>query len=141
MHNEAGTMNSKDTLHTISSSYIINRKPMLHALIVGINTFKNTKLQLNYAVEDAQLFADTLKKQSVGLFDTVNIQLVNTSEQSSKRMMMSHLTSFQSLNPNDLFVFYVASQGAVDDGEYFLITSQPANYDRMRLLNRSLKTS
>ena len=29
----------------------------------------------------------------------------------------------QSLNPDDLFVLYVASHGTVDDGEYFLITS------------------
>ena len=29
----------------------------------------------------------------------------------------------RSLNPDDLFVFYVASHGTVDDGEYFLITS------------------
>jgi uncharacterized caspase-like protein len=27
------------------------------------------------------------------------------------------------VGPNDLFVFYVASHGTVDDGEYFLITS------------------
>ena len=29
----------------------------------------------------------------------------------------------KSINPDDLFVFYVASHGTVDEGEYFLITS------------------
>jgi hypothetical protein len=31
--------------------------------------------------------------------------------------------SFRSLNPDDTFLFFVASHGTVDDGEYFLPTS------------------
>ncbi|MDO9288147.1 MAG: caspase family protein [Thermodesulfovibrionales bacterium] len=36
---------------------------------------------------------------------------------------MKELKAFRRIHPDDLFVFFVASHGTVDDGEYFLITS------------------
>jgi len=44
----------------------------------------------------------------------------------------------QTLNPDDLFVFYVASHGTVDDGEYFLITSEVGSTATARLKTDAL---
>jgi hypothetical protein len=46
---------------------------------------------------------------------------------------MKELKAMQSLNPDDLFVLYVASHGTVDDGEYFLITSNVGSTRTERL--------
>ena len=98
-------------------------KPKLHAVIVGIEDYRNSKLNLNFAVDDAQLFADSLRKYSKDLFDEINIHLLTTKEQTTKVAISQYLKKMQTLAPEDLFVFYVASHGTVDNGDYYLVTS------------------
>ena len=98
-------------------------KPSLYALVIGINEFKNPKLRLNYPVADAELFAGTLNKAATGLFEKVSIKKLITAGETTNENIVQALNAYKSLNPDDLFVFYVASHGTVDDGEYFLITS------------------
>lgn len=48
--NGDNSMQSTDALHVITASYKSITKPNLHALVVGINDYKNPKLQLKYAI-------------------------------------------------------------------------------------------
>ncbi|MFA4828880.1 MAG: caspase family protein [Thermodesulfovibrionales bacterium] len=121
--NAENTMQSNDVLHEITASFKSLTKPSLNAIIVGINEYKNPKLQLKYAVSDAELFEDTLKKVTAGLFEKVNIIKLVTKEETTNENIMKELKAYKALNPDDVFVFFVASHGTVDDGEYFLITS------------------
>lgn len=121
--NGDNTMQSNDALHEMTASFKPLTKPSLHALAVGINEFKNPKLKLNYPVADAELFAETLGKGATGLFEKVNIKKLVTQEETTNENIIRALKTYQALNPDDLFVLYVASHGTVDDGEYFLITS------------------
>ncbi|MBA4349532.1 MAG: hypothetical protein C0415_06050, partial [Thermodesulfovibrio sp.] len=121
--NGDNTMQSNDVLHEITASFKSLTKPSLNAIIVGINEYKNPKLQLKYAVSDAELFEDTLKKVTAGLFEKVNIKKLVTKENTTNENIIKELRAYKSLNPDDVFVFFVASHGTVDDGEYFLITS------------------
>jgi len=121
--NGDNTMQSNDALHEITASFKSLTKPSLHALVVGINEFKNPKLKLNYSVADAELFAETLSKGAAGLFEKVNIKKLVTHEETTSENIIKELKAMRSLNPDDLFVLYIASHGTVDDGEYFLITS------------------
>jgi uncharacterized caspase-like protein len=116
-------MQSNDVLFKINASFKATTKPTMHALVIGINEFKNPKLKLNYPVADAALFADTLRKQASGLFEKVNITKLTTMEETTSENITKHLNKMQALNPDDLFVLYVASHGTVDEGEYFMITS------------------
>ena len=121
--NGDNTMQSNDVLHEITASFKSLTKPSLNAIIVGINEYKNPKLQLKYAVSDAELFENTLKKVTAGLFEKVNIKKLVTKEKTTNESIIKELKAYKSLNPDDVFVFFVASHGTVDDGEYFLITS------------------
>jgi len=131
--NGDNSMQSTDALHEITASYKSITKPSLYALVIGINEYKNPKLQLNYAVADAGLFADTLKKGATPLFDKVVVKTLSTKEETSRENILKELKNMQSLNPDDLFVFYVASHGTVDDGEYFLITSNVGSLSTTKL--------
>ncbi|OGW25893.1 MAG: hypothetical protein A2X55_02890 [Nitrospirae bacterium GWB2_47_37] len=121
--NGENTMQSNDVLHEITASFKSLTKPSLNAIIVGINEYKNPKLQLKYAVSDAELFENTLKKVTAGLFEKVNIKKLVTKEETTNESIIKELKAYKSLNPDDVFVFFVASHGTVDNGEYFLITS------------------
>ncbi|MBI1811909.1 MAG: caspase family protein, partial [Nitrospirae bacterium] len=121
--NGDNTMQSNDVLHEITASFKSLTKPSLNAIIVGINEYKNPKLQLKYAVSDAELFENTLKNVTAGLFEKVNIKKLITKENTTNENIIKELKAYKALNPDDVFVFFVASHGTVDDGEYFLITS------------------
>jgi hypothetical protein len=136
--NADNTMQSNDALHEITTTFKAIAKPSIHALVIGINDFKNPKLQLKYSVADAQLFADTLEKSAGGLFDKVNIRRLTTREETTSENIKRELTILQKLNPDDLFVLYVASHGTVDDGEYFLITSNVGATSTQRLKSDAL---
>lgn len=136
--NADNSMQSTDALYEITAAFKVVGKPSLHAVIVGINEFKNPKLQLKYPVADAQLFADTLRKSASGLFEKVNIKMLTGKEETTRESIKNVLTAMRTLNPDDLFVFYVASHGTVDDGEYFLITSNVGSTSTERLKADSL---
>ncbi|MDF1590405.1 MAG: caspase family protein [Desulfobacterales bacterium] len=131
--NADNTMQSTDAIQEITASYKLIQKPSLYALVIGINEYKNPKLQLNFAVADATLFAETLSKGALSLFDKVDIKKLSTKEETTRENILNELKFMQALNPDDLFVFYVASHGTVDDGEYFLITSNVGSLSTAKL--------
>jgi WD40 repeat protein len=121
--NADNTMQSSEAVHEIAAAFKTESKPSLSALIIGINAYKNPKLQLNFAAADAQLFARTLRESAAPLFEKTTIKMLSTQEETTRGNILQELQAMKSLNPDDLFVFYVASHGTVDEGEYFLITS------------------
>ncbi|MGB4600428.1 MAG: caspase family protein [Trichlorobacter sp.] len=121
--NADNSMQSNEAAHQVTASFAATRKPTLHALVIGINEYKNPKLALKYAVADATLFAETLRKTASGLFGQVVITSLITRETTTSANIINQLTQLRNLHPDDLFVLYVASHGVVDDGDYYLITS------------------
>ena len=136
--NADNTMQSNPVEHDITTTFASIRKPTLHALVIGIQEFKNPKLELKYSVADAVLFADTLQKGASELFEEVKITRLTSKEATTKEAIIASFKKYQSLNPDDLFVLYVASHGSVDDGEYFLITSNVGALSTQKLKNDAL---
>ena len=123
-YNADNNMHSSSAAAKISANLPPANRSNLHAVVIGIQEFANTNLNLAYPVKDAQLFADTLGKYSAPLFKTVDIVRLITPAQTTRDAIMKAIKDMQAaVGPDDLFVFYVASHGVTDDGEYFLITS------------------
>lgn len=131
--NGDNSMRSNEARQEVTAVFKPTTKPSLYALVIGINEFKNPKLKLNYPVADAVLFAETLNKAASGLFEKVNIEVLVTMEKTTRESIITALRQYRSLQPDDLFVFFVASHGTVDDGEYFLITSNVGSTRTERL--------
>jgi WD40 repeat protein len=121
--NADNSMQSNEATCVVQATYKQTEKPSLYALVIGINDFKNPKLKLQYSAADADLFAATLQKGSAGLFDNVSVKKLTKPEETTGEAILREIKAFQSLRPDDVFVFYIASHGTVDEGEYFLITS------------------
>jgi len=118
---------------------IVSRPPALHAVVVGIKEFANPRLALRYSVADAELFADTLAQRAGGLFSSVNVVRLTTPAQTTKASIVEALHQAKTkVGPEDLFVFYVASHGTVDDGQYLLITSNVGSTMTARLKQDAL---
>lgn len=121
--NSDNSMQSNEATLNVTANFAAAAKPSLTALVIGINEFKNPKLKLQYPTADADLFAFALQSASEGLFDKVTIRKLTKPEETTQEAILREIKSFQKLRPDDLFVFYIASHGTVDEGEYFLITS------------------
>lgn len=119
--------NSMQSNAAVASTYAtlpVTTRGNLHALVVGIQEFKNQDFSLKYSSSDARFFADTLRKYSASLFDKVDVKLLTTAAETTRDALMAALKAMQTnVGPDDLFVFYVASHGLTDDGDYYLITS------------------
>ncbi len=103
-------------------------KPNLHALVIGINEYKNKSISLNYAVSDARAFAEALKKTASPLFAGVDVRVLATPAETTREAIGKAFAGMRAkVKPNDLFVFYDASHGVVDvvdnEEQYFLLTS------------------
>jgi WD40 repeat protein len=124
-NNADNTMHSKSAPVKIVANLPSANRPIVHAIVVGIQEFANSNLKLVYPVEDANLFATTLTKYTKGLFsDQPDIKVMTKPEDTTRDALIKSIKAMQStVGPDDLFVFYVASHGTTDDGEYFLITS------------------
>ena len=136
--NADNSMQSNEALHQVQAGFAALRKPTLHALVIGIQEFRNPKLQLKYAVADANLFATTLRSGAAGLFEQVKVTSLTAREATSRDALLKALRSYGSLNPDDLFILYIASHGTVDEGEYFLITSNVGALSTQRLRSDAL---
>ena len=136
--NTENTMQSSEALHNINANYSKTHKPSIYALVVGIDKYKNPNLSLNYSVADAQLFKQTIEQETKGLFDSVNVTLLTTMNETKKDRLIEEFNKMSKLKPNDMFIFYVASHGTVDDGMYYLITSNVGSTSTRKLKQNAL---
>lgn len=96
----------------------------LHILAVGINNYKNSAYNLNYARPDAEAFVNAIQEHGKNIFKTVNVVPVYD-ENATKENIVSGLKSIVSrARPEDVFVFYYAGHGTLDEEnneEYYLV--------------------
>jgi hypothetical protein len=123
VYNEANTMASIEDTLSVLSTYSTIVKPNIHAVVIGIDNYKNPAISLKYAVADAKLFAKTIKDNTQDLYGNVNMTLLIDNKQTTKSNITKTLKSLENISPNDLFIFFVASHGMIEDAKYHMITS------------------
>ena len=87
-----------------------SKEVSLYVLAVGINTYKNPALNLNYAEPDARGIADFFKSRGGGLFRRVDIREAYN-DQGTKDHIVSQMQYLQNANPQDVVVIYLAGHG------------------------------
>jgi WD40 repeat protein len=135
--NADNSMQSNAAMHTVVASLKL-KKPSMYVLAIGINEFKNPKLELRYAVADAKLFVEALKESAKELFEKIEVRLLTTKEETTKESIKAALEGMRGISPEDVFVFYVASHGIAEEGEYFLLTSNVGSVSTNRLREDAL---
>ena len=92
-----------------------------HVFVVGIDTYKNPAYALNYAREDAEAFAEAMKKNGRVLYQKVKIHTLYDAS-ATRANILDTLTSLQSqISLNDVFIFYYAGHGAMVEQDFFFI--------------------
>ena len=101
-----------------------NTKPGADCYIVsiGINQYKNGKLNLNYAEADASAFSHAVQKYSKGMYRNVYAHSLHD-EKATKTNILTLLDSLsKKVTINDVFIFYYAGHGSVVEDNFFFVT-------------------
>jgi WD40 repeat protein len=87
----------------------------LHLLVVGINKYKNSAYNLNYAQPDAKAFMDKITSQGERIFKNINpIELYD--ESATKDNILNAFNQIAvKARPEDVFVFFYAGHGSLDE--------------------------
>ncbi|HEX6224070.1 MAG TPA: caspase family protein [Chryseolinea sp.] len=96
----------------------------LHVLAVGINKYKNASYNLNYAQPDASSFVEKLNEKSKVLFKHVNRVEIYDEDATKENIAMGFKAMVAQAKPEDVFMFYYAGHGTLDDAnndEYYLV--------------------
>ena len=118
---------SKPAEITVNYRLEINVQPItvtttLHLIVVGVNTYKNPKYSLNYALADATSVAEAIPEGAKNLFSNVN-SIFLKNEEATKAGIMAAFEKVKAVaKPQDLFIFYYAGHGTMNDkNEFFLV--------------------
>ncbi|HRI20152.1 MAG TPA: caspase family protein, partial [Panacibacter sp.] len=101
----------------------------LHLLVVGVNTYKNPKYTLNYASADATAFKEAIENGSTGIFSKVDEIFLSDADASKEKIVAALDNIKQTAAPQDMFVFYYAGHGVINDTKEFFIVP----YDVLQL--------
>ncbi len=94
----------------------------LYLFVVGVNTYKNPKYTLNYAHADAVAFTEALTAGSQGLFSKINTTVLNDADATKDGMNAAFEKIKAAANPQDLFIFYYAGHGVINNkNEFYLV--------------------
>jgi WD40 repeat protein len=115
------TAKSKQGFDSEKTNFIItyegktDEKPVLYLFTIGVNEYRNTKYNLNFAVADASGFEEQVKKTSSGLFDNIVVTSLRNNKV-TKAAVAAALKDVQAkAKEQDMFIFYYAGHGVMSE--------------------------
>jgi len=98
----------------------------LYVFAIGINEYQNKFFpDLKYAANDAKNICNFFKAQEGIFFRKVNTKLFSDNEnmKPTTENILDNLYFFDDVSPYDTVIFYIASHRIINDGEFYLMTS------------------
>jgi uncharacterized caspase-like protein len=93
--------------------------PTLHILTIGINKYKDSRLNLDYGVSDATAILQSLQA-SQGVFGKVVAKKL-IDQGATRAAIIKALTDYQNAPPNDVLVVYLAGHGEIVDNDWYFL--------------------
>ncbi len=115
------------------------QKPTLNVLAIGISTYADSTLSLEFASKDAQDFSKILRSQIGGLYEHVNVKLL-TDKSATKDDILEGLDWIDHhTTSSDVAMIFLAGHGVNDSGgKYYFL---PVDADTHRLRRTALPYS
>jgi WD40 repeat protein len=121
--------NSSNTVQSYMKTVSFNSKlkpeePHLYILSIGIDQYKDSNVNLKYAVKDARDIEEKIKVQAATLCNPRNIHYeLLTDRESTKANITSKINELTGkVKPQDSFILFVAGHGVLLQNQYYLLT-------------------
>lgn len=121
-----------------STVVMIDKNATMHLVVVGINTYKNPKLNLNYALADATAFKEEIEKSAKSVITNIKTYFVTDAAADKAGITSAIDTVRQNAKAQDVFVFYYAGHGVIAESnkEFYLV---PNNVSDLKNVDEALK--
>ena len=98
----------------------------LYILSVGIDQYKDSTINLKYAVKDSRDIKERILKQAETLYKPQHIHNINiTDKEATKTNIISRINELSSkIKPTDSFILFVAGHGILLQNQYYMLTSE-----------------
>jgi len=96
------------------------QKSTLHILTVGINKYRDSRLNLDYSVADAAEISNVFKKSQLAVYDDMVHHQLRDNE-ATKKGILNQLNKINNYSQNDVMVLYLAGHGLAVEGEWFYL--------------------
>jgi WD40 repeat protein len=121
--------NSSNTVQSYMKTVSFNSKikqeePHLYILAIGIDQYKDTGVNLKYAVKDARDIEEKIKVQAATLYSPRNIHYeLLTDREATKANITNKIDALaKTMKPQDSFILFVAGHGVLLQNQYYLLT-------------------
>jgi uncharacterized caspase-like protein len=95
--------------------------PKLYVLAVGVNDYWDSRLRLTYAVPDAKVMSDALRRAGGSLYQGVDVTEVLDADVTIEKLDKAFTEIARKVQPRDVFVFFLAGHGKTVDGKYYFL--------------------
>jgi uncharacterized caspase-like protein len=111
-------------------------------LAVGINEYKNARLNLNFARADAESFGKMVNDRSGQLFKTVELHTLYDKE-ATRQKILSKLEELSiKVSQEDVLIFYYAGHGSMIDNKFYFIPTESSRlYDASALHKEAIEAT
>ena len=123
------SFNSSNTVQSYMKTINFNSKlkqedPHLYILAVGIDQYKDSNVNLKYAVKDAKDLEEKLKTQSATLYKPENIHysLLADIEATKTNIVKKVNELSNAIKPQDSFILFVGGHGVLLQNQYYMLT-------------------
>ena len=111
-------------------------------LAVGINEYKNTKLNLNFARADAESFGKLVNDKSRQLFKNVELHTLYDKEATRQKILDKLDELSARISQEDVLIFYYAGHGSMIDNKFYFIPTESSRlYDASSLHKEAIEAS
>jgi WD40 repeat protein len=112
-------IDSQPKLQTLQASGSV-ALPKLHLIIVGINKYQDSKLDLSYSIADAKSISAALNNKGTQAFEEVDAKEL-LDQDATKNSIVDKMTQIAESSPNDVLVIYFAEHGIAINGEWYFL--------------------
>ena len=122
--NEAGKVESLHVSKTLNWQGSV-KKPNLYIFTVAINKYRDRRLQLKYAVPDAEFILKGFSSQKKSLYQNIFTHHLFDDNVTKDGVKSSFEKLGNEVQADDVFVFYIAGHGITydEDGDYYYLPS------------------
>lgn len=122
--NEAGKVESLHVSKTLNWHGNV-KKPNLYVFTVAINKYRDRRLQLKYAVPDAEFILKGFSNQKKSLYQNIFTYNLFDDNVTKDGLKSSFEKLGNEIQADDVFVFYIAGHGITydEDGDYYYLPS------------------
>ena len=122
--NEAGKVESLHISKTLNWQGNV-KKPNLYIFTVAINKYRDRRLQLKYAVPDAEFILKGFSSQKKSLYQNIFTYHLFDDNVTKDGLKSSFEKLGDEVQADDVFVFYIAGHGITydEDGDYYYLPS------------------